>query len=153
MKSKTISQFGRHALLVLALTGATTILAAEDASLRKGLLGTWQGAVVEGDGSKPGGQRFRISELVITTDKITAKDGQGNSLGSGAYQLARSGGTLTIDATGTGGQMQGKTYLGICSVDGNTLKWCSGNPQRPRPTQFKSTPPDGFLMVLTRKQP
>jgi uncharacterized protein (TIGR03067 family) len=118
----------------------------------KQLLGTWEGAAVEGDGSRPGSARARISELVVTPEKITARDGQGSSLGEGTFTLRREGGLLVIDANGTGGPTRGKLYRGILLLDGNTLKWCSGNPEKNRPTQFRSTPPDAFLMVLKRKQ-
>jgi uncharacterized protein (TIGR03067 family) len=106
---------------------------------------------VEGDGSRPGSARARISELVITADKITARDGQGTLIGEGTFTLTRDGATLAIEANGTGGQTRNKRYLGILQLDGDTLKWCSGNPGKPRPTQFRSTPPDAFLMVLKRK--
>ncbi|NBV22317.1 MAG: TIGR03067 domain-containing protein [Proteobacteria bacterium] len=126
--------------------------AAEPPAELKKLLGVWEGAAVEGDGSRPGSARAKISELVITPEKITAKDGQGNPLGEGTFTLGKTGTMLTIDANGTGGQTRGKFYQGILLFDGDTLKWCSGNPGKARPTQFRSTPPDAFLMVLTRKK-
>ncbi|MBI5802566.1 MAG: TIGR03067 domain-containing protein [Verrucomicrobia bacterium] len=136
--------------LLVALTSSSA--AAEHSADLKKLLGTWEGAAVEGDGSRPGSSRARISELVITPEKITAKDGQGNSLGEGTFILGKDGATLTIDASGTGGQTRGKFYRGILSLTGDTLKWCSGNPGKERPKQFRSTPPDAFLIVLTRKK-
>ncbi len=137
-------------LLFGALT-LTTPAADSSADLKK-LLGTWEGAAVDGDGSRPGSARARISELVITAEKITAKDGQGNPLGEGTFTLGKEGAMLTIDANGTGGQTRGKFYKGILLLEGDQLKWCSGNPGKNRPTQFRSTPPEAFLMVLTRKK-
>ena len=132
---------------------ADPVLAADSSAADfKKIEGVWQGAAVDGDGSKPGSARARISELVITAEKITAKDGQGNSLGEGTFKLGRNGNVVTIDASGTAGQTRGKQYLGILIVEGDTLKWCSANPNRPRPAQFRTTPPDAFLMVLTRKK-
>lgn len=141
-------------ILLGCLLGALTFAAsaADHAADLKKLLGTWEGAAVDGDGSRPGSARARISELVITPEKITAKDGRGNSLGEGTFTLGREGAMLTIDASGTGGPTRGKFYRGILLLDGDKLKWCSGNPGKNRPTQFRSTPPDAFLMVLTRKQ-
>lgn len=141
-------------VLLGCLLGALTFTAsaADNSADLKKLLGTWEGAAVEGDGSRPGSERARISELVVTPEKITAKDGRGNSLGEGTFVLGKSGAMLTIDASGTGGQTRGKFYRGILLLEGDTLKWCSGNPGKNRPTQFRSTPPDAFLMVLKRKK-
>jgi uncharacterized protein (TIGR03067 family) len=141
-------------ILLGCLLGALTCAApaADNSADLKQLLGTWEGAAVEGDGSRPGSERARISELVITPEKITARDGRGNSLGEGTFTLGREGAVLTIDASGTGGPTRGKFYRGILLLDGNMLKWCSGNPGKNRPAQFRSTPPDAFLMVLKRKQ-
>jgi len=140
---------------VLALAGvifAIQSLAADDAGERKKLEGTWQGFVVEGTGQNPKQGRVRVTELVITADKISAKGGQGESLGVGSYKLGATGNAKTIDSTGTGGPTLNKSYQGIYTVEGDTLKWCAANPGRPRPTQLVTRPPDQFLMVLTRKK-
>ncbi|MGV3754119.1 MAG: TIGR03067 domain-containing protein [Verrucomicrobiota bacterium] len=138
--------------LIACLGLAQTMLAADVAAEQKKLMGVWQGAAVDGDGSKPGSTRAKISELVITADKVTAKDGQGNSMGEGTYKLGKSGNFLTIDNVATKGQLVGKSYQGILLLEGDNLKWCSNNPGQPRPTAFKTTPPGAFLMVLTRKK-
>ncbi len=127
-------------------------MAADMAADLKKLEGVWEGAAVDGDGSKPGSARARISELIITPQKISAKDGQGNSLGEGTFKLQRLGNVLAIDANGTGGPTRDKQYFGILLLEGDTLKWCSANPGKPRPTEFKSSPPGAFLMVLKRKK-
>ena len=59
-----------------------------------------------------------------------------------------------IDALGTSGKHQGHTYLGLLSLEGEALKWCSGNEQaKGRPAALRTNPKDGhFLMVLTRKK-
>ena len=48
----------------------------------------------------------------------------------------------------------GKNYMGIYKLEGDTLKWCSGNDKaRTRPTEFKTNIGTGhFLMILTRKK-
>ena len=58
-----------------------------------------------------------------------------------------------IDTRGTAGQYTGKEYEGIFSVEGDTLRWCSGNPGKGRPATLKTNTGSGhFLMVLTRKK-
>jgi len=109
-------------------------------------LGAWEGYMADRDGSKHGEIR-----LVITEDKITASNPQGNrEMGAGTYQL--SGGR--IDATGTEGQFAGKKYAGIFDLDGKTLKWCSANdnPRSECPSKMQTNPQAGqFLMVLEKK--
>ena len=128
---------------------ATTATAA--AGDNKDFLGVWEGALMNGDGSNPG-QRQMNMNLTITPDKITST-GQGTP-GDGTYRISGTTGKFRhIDATGTSGQYNGKHYEGIFTIEGNTLKWCSGNPGSPRPKELKTNMGAGcFLMVLTRKQ-
>jgi len=94
-------------------------------------LGTWEGYMADSDGSKHGDIR-----LVITEDKITASNPQGNrEMGAGTYKLS----SRRIDATGTEGQFAGKKYEGIFDLDGKTLRWCSANdnPRSQRPDKMR----------------
>ncbi len=137
------------ALLAAALSLFCHPAAAQD----KSLIGTWEGWLVDGDGSQKSQQRQRIGELVITAQQITCKDARGGSMGAGTYRIGGNGAVRTIDATGTAGQPSGKAFQGIYQVSGDTLKWCSGNDRaRTRPTEFKTNVGNGhFLMLLTRK--
>lgn len=142
-------------LAKLLLTAVVlTLLALPACAQDKALIGTWEGWVVEGDGSKDSQRRQRVGELVITAAQINAKDGRNGSMGTGTYKLGTAGAAKTIDATGTAGQPSGKTFLGIYQVSGDKLKWCSGNDRaKTRPMEFKTNVGNGhFLMVLTRKK-
>lgn len=113
-------------------------------------IGQWEGHVTDGDGSNPGQRRMNIT-LTITEDRITS-GGQGNMMGEGTYKVTGGGKLRRIDATGTAGQYQGKRYEGIFSVEGDTLKWCAGNPGKGRPSELRTNTGSGFfLMVLKRK--
>ena len=118
----------------------------EKDDVKKQLIGTWDGFMADSDGSKRGDIR-----LVITTDKITASNPQGNrEMGAGTYKISGK----RIDATGTEGQFAGKKYEGIFDLDSKTLKWCSANdnPNSTRPTRLQTNPQAGqFLMVLEKK--
>jgi uncharacterized protein (TIGR03067 family) len=115
----------------------------EDASA---ILGTWEGYMADSDGSRHGDIR-----LVITADKITASNPQGDrEMGSGTYKISG----RRIDATGTEGQFAGKKYEGIFDLEGKTLKWCSANdnPRSQRPDKLQTNTQAGqFLMVLEKK--
>lgn len=141
-------------LAKLLLTAATFTLITLSASAQdKALIGTWEGWLVDGDGSQKSQQRQRISEMVITAQQITCKDGRGTSMGAGTYRTGGTGALRTIDATGTAGQPSGKAFQGTYQVSGDTLKWCSGNDRaKTRPAELKTNVGNGhFLMILTRK--
>lgn len=114
--------------------------------VKKQLLGTWDGYMADSDGSRHGDIR-----LVITEEKITASNPQGNrEMGAGTYKVSG----RRIDATGTDGQFAGKKYEGIFDLDGKTLKWCSANdnPNSRRPDKLQTNTQAGqFLMVLEKK--
>lgn len=136
------------------LTVATlTLLALPVSAQDKALIGTWEGWLVNGDGSQQSQRQSRISEMVITAAQITCKDGGNRSMGAGTYRIGGTGAVRTIDATGTAGQPAGKAFQGIYQISGNTLKWCSGNDKaKTRPTELKTNVGNGhFLMILTRK--
>lgn len=120
--------------------------AEEKDDVKQQLIGTWDGFMADSDGSKHGDIR-----LVITADKITASNPQGNrEMGAGTYKISGK----RIDATGTEGQFAGKKYEGIFDLDSKTLKWCSANdnPNSTRPTKLQTNPQAGqFLMVLEKK--
>lgn len=148
MKTNPVRSFGACFLLSLAVAGWPPFIHAQTTA-GKSLVGEWEGHVVEGDGSNQGQRRMNIT-LTITDKKITATGGQGQPMGDGTYRTSG----RQIDATGTSRQYQGKTYPGIYSVEGDTLKWCSCNERsRTRPTALRTSTKDGhFLMVLTRKK-
>lgn len=110
------------------------------------ILGTWEGYMADSDGSRHGDIR-----LVITADKITASNPQGDrEMGAGTYKVSG----RRIDATGTEGQFAGKKYEGIFDLEGKTLKWCSANdnPRSQRPDKLQTNTQAGqFLMVLEKK--
>jgi uncharacterized protein (TIGR03067 family) len=116
----------------------------------KDLVGQWESFVSQGDGSNPQ-QRIARMSLTITPGHVNST-GAG-TIGDGTYRISGGAGKLHyIDSTGTGGQYAGKQYQGIFSIEGNTLKWCAGDPGRGRPNSLRTNPAAGyFLMVLTRK--
>jgi len=113
--------------------------------------GVWEGFLTDGDGSNPGQRRGNIT-LTITSEKITSGSGGGTN-GDGTYKISGGSGKLRrIDTKGTSGQYAGKEYEGVFAIEGNTLKWCSGNPGKGRPDALRTNIGSGhFLMVLTRK--
>jgi uncharacterized protein (TIGR03067 family) len=115
------------------------------------LVGTWQGYVVTGRGEDPNNGPLKL-ELVITSDKIRAKDlRSGESLGEGPYKLGPDKTLKELDATGKVKERPSTTYLGIYELEGDTLKWCVSNGGKDRPTEL-ATRRGKYLMVLKRQK-
>lgn len=122
-----------------------------DADL-KALEGTWRGWVVEGTGTTTDKGPVHL-EIVIRGDRITAKrldDKDSPDLGEGTVRLG-AGKPPTIDATRTAKPGKGKTYPGIYQLDGDTLRWCTSQPNGERPTELV-TKRGQFLMILKRQK-
>jgi uncharacterized protein (TIGR03067 family) len=118
----------------------------------KALEGTWRGWVVEGKGAAADKGPVHL-EIVIRGDRITAKrldDKDSPDLGEGTVRLG-AGKPPTIDATRTAKPGKGKTYPGIYQLDGDTLRWCTAQPNGERPTELL-TKRGQFLMVLKRQK-
>ena len=138
--------------LLLALTACGDEPGGGAAELKK-LAGTWEGYVVEGEGVNPdrGPVHLRVT---IAEAKIDAVDlGQGGKeMGSGTFQIDPAQDIKQIDATGV--ILPGKrerTFAGIYSLDGDTLKWCVDNRGQVRPTEFR-TEKGKYLLILKRKK-
>jgi uncharacterized protein (TIGR03067 family) len=148
-------------LVSLLCFTATAGAQMQDAEEQKKLEGTWVGGVKNGSGSgrsgkagKGGRQGFMVSitEFVIKDGKITAKGDRGSDFGGGTYEINIDANPKTMDAVGVAGKFQGKSYLGIYKLNGDTLEWCAANPGIARPKDFSTTPQVQFHMVLTRKK-
>jgi uncharacterized protein (TIGR03067 family) len=118
-----------------------------------GLEGTWRGWVVDGRGEQPDRghmqMELRIAGTTMSAEEI-GTNRSGGGLGDGTFTVTGNGRSGNLDATGTSGQQNGRSFMGIYEVDGDTLRWCVGN-RRARPTEY-STARGNYLMVL-RRQP
>jgi len=133
----------RITLLVAAALelAALSALAGDD---RKAIVGTWKGTLP--------GEQFGDIELVITPTTIRGRNlTTGKSLGEGTYEIDPE--KRTIDAHGMAEPFQGKLFVGLYSLEGDTLKWVSNGARKKRPSDLVHRPDqDQFLMVLQRQQ-
>jgi hypothetical protein len=111
---------------------------------RNDLLGVWLGGM---PGDPPGS-----IELTITPAKISGRNPRtGKSLGEGTYQIDPK--KKTIDTRGIENPVRGTRYVGLYSIEGNTLKWVSNSRGRKRPVDLVHRPErDQFLMILERQR-
>lgn len=121
-----------------------------------GLAGVWRGWIVEGRGENPNAGQMEV-ELTVQGNRITGRElgtrRAPEGLGAGTYELTagesgrRSG---TLDADGTAGPQDGRHYLGIYELDGDTLRWCvTARRQRP---QAMATDRGNYLLILRRQR-
>ena len=141
------SRFVFLALLVAATTCRhPPRAAAQDppSTEQKKLIGTWRGGWPN--------EKAPSYELVITADRITGKNlKDGTSLGEGTFTIDWK--KQTIDAKRSVDPGKGRSYLGLYSLDGNTLKWCSNNGTKTRPTELTHKPgSDHYLLILKRQE-
>ena len=129
--------------LLFVMAAAVCARGAEaDKEARKALEGVWVGRVEDGATGH---------ELTITTDHITGKKDEKQYLGEGGFKLDLTKKPWKMDATGTKGPQKGRRYLGIYTLEGDTLKWCVSSPGNERPTEL-ATKEGQFLLVLKRQK-
>jgi RNA polymerase sigma-70 factor (ECF subfamily) len=116
------------------------------------LQGTWQQVSCEGPDEIPD-DIVKENILVIKNDTMTMTAGK-----RGGYELTfkldEGKEPRAIDELLVKPEKGGKPYLGIYSLEGDTLKFCFSDPGEKRPTEFTAKPGSGWtLTVFKRKQP
>ena len=140
-------------ILLAALVAVAPITAAragESAPTPELLSGIWEGFVVEGTGENPDRGPVKL-KITIDEREMHGLQFKGETVvdhGKGTFTLAGDAQPVVLDAVQTNERGRQRQYLGICSLEGDTLKWCV-SPQKTRPKEFRSG--DGaFLLVLKR---
>lgn len=118
------------------------------------LSGIWRGWVVRGRGENPNEGEMEV-ELTVEGNRITGRElgtqRASGGLGGGTFTMTGNGNSGNLDADGTEGPQDGRSFMGIYELQGDTLRWCVSNRGRQRPTAM-ATDRGNYLMIL-RKQP
>lgn len=125
--------------------------ATDDAAVRKQLVGLWKGFAVEGRGERPDRGPVKL-EVTITETAIKGIELKGEGTinhGEGTHTLNLKESPRWLDATKTNERGRKEEYLGIYSLEDDTLKWCVSRGKQ-RPTQFE-TVKGSFLVILKRQ--
>jgi uncharacterized protein (TIGR03067 family) len=120
----------------------------------KALSGMWTVVSAERDGKKLTDEQLKGITLTYDgTGKASVKKGD-QLLFDGTIRIDPTKKPKTQDATQTSaGENKGKTTLSIYEVDGDTLKICSAEPGKDRPTEFSAKPGSGhFLREFKREK-
>lgn len=125
----------------------------EDTTARKQLVGLWKGFAVEGKGERPDRGPVKlevtIAETAIKGIEIKGEGTINHGAGTHTFNLKES--PRWLDATKTNERGRKEEYLGIYSLEGDTLKWCVSRGKQ-RPTEFL-TAKGSFLVILKRQSP
>ena len=138
--------------VAVALVGTAAVGAEKPGGDAPKLDGVWRGFTVEGKGENPDRGPVHL-ELTIKGNRIHAKrlDGQRLPMTEGTFTIAP-GKPMQMDGTETNARGRTRTYLGICDLTGDTLRWCVATPRNARPTEFETKRPQ-FLVILKRHKP
>jgi len=134
-------------LLTQIAWGAET----DEKAVRQKLAGVWKGFTVEGRGENPNRGPVKL-ELRITEQEIAGLEFKGTNIvdhGKGGYTLDLSQNPARLDAAKASERGRKQEYVGIYSLEGDTLKWCV-SPQKARPETFE-TKKGQFLLILKRQ--
>ncbi len=71
--------------------------------------------------------------------------------GTGEFSLALAQKPANLNAWKAGPNGRKQTYVGIYTLEGDTLKWF-GSPRKTRPAEFR-TGGGSFLLILKRQKP
>jgi len=116
--------------------------------------GIWRGWVVEGRGETPNSGQMEI-ELTVEGNRITGRElstrRAPGGIGGGTFISTGDGRSGNLDAEGTSGPQDGRSFQGIYEYDGEVLKWCVSNRGRQRP-QTMATDRGNYLLILRQQK-
>jgi len=116
------------------------------------LQGTWQQVSCDGKDKVPD-DLVKKTTLVVKDDTITVQTDGAFSYEL-TFKLDESKAPKTVDEALVKPEKGNKPYLGIYSLEGDTLKFCFSDPGQERPTEFTGKAGSGWtLTVFKRKQP
>ena len=115
------------------------------------LQGIWQQVSCEGPDEVPD-DIVKENLLVIKDDTITVTAGK-----RGGYELTfkldESKKPKTMDEMLVKPEKGDKPYLGIYSLEGDTMTWCFSNPGEKRPTEFTGKAGSGWTLTVFKRKP
>ena len=114
---------------------------------RTELTGTWQGTSFEREGTRASEAQLADIQLVIDADGNTRSLIGGKVFLAGPCTIDPTQDPMTLDVTYTEGVNKGRTSLGIFKIEDGVLTICRRPPDKPRPTDFKSGPVSGAILI------
>jgi uncharacterized protein (TIGR03067 family) len=127
-----------------------TVLARDDATDdRKQMDGTWLPVSAEMAGAKYPDQILKSMKLVLKDDSYTVEVGKQTDLGTTKIDPSKS--PRALDIKGTKGPNEGKTFLCIYELKGDTLRVCYDLSGEKRPSEFATKANTKLFMVTYQR--
>lgn len=136
-------------LAAILLTVGASLSPADEKKDSDKLQGTWTFVSME-RGGQAMAQGDPAPTITFDGDKFTVKAGD-TVLQAGTNVFDSKQKPKTVDAKVSEGEGKGTTMLGIYEIDGDNLKACFDMEGKKRPTEFKSTAGDGYMLVVLKR--
>src|SRR5262245_7183846 len=136
---------------LMLLTGVAPAFAETAEEAAKKLQGTWTATKAERDGKAADdvvGHR-----LAFTDNRFQIQSKDGKTLYEGTFKLDPGAKPAAIDFEQMAGDLKGKAWKGIYSLDGDMLTICDNAPNRDkaRPAVFEAKPDSGHICVIFKR--
>jgi uncharacterized protein (TIGR03067 family) len=142
-------------MLTLATVGFFLVAADDPKAEQAKLQGTWLVVAAERNGKKSPAEELKQVKptLTIKGDKLSTSfqnNGKEVTDDTGSFKIDPSTKPKSIDLTGF--PVPGKTFKGIYELDGDMLKICIGETDRPKEFASKAESKTGLLMLKKVKK-
>jgi uncharacterized protein (TIGR03067 family) len=136
--------------ILLAIILFTATARSQDrADERKLLQGTWLPTAAEVSENPFGEATLKIMKLVVEGDKYAVT--VGISVDLGTIRIDPAAKPKTMDIISTDGPNQGKTFLAIYELNGDTLRICYDLTGKVRPTEFKTRKGEPLFLATYKR--
>jgi uncharacterized protein (TIGR03067 family) len=136
---------------LLTVLASSIVLGSDEKSDQDAVQGTWLGVTAEFAGQKWPEAMAKALQLVIDHDKYLVKDGEATD--KGTIKLESSEKVKSMVIKGTDGPNNGKTFLAIYELKGDSLTICYDLEGKELPTEFKTKEKTKqFLVTYKRKK-
>ena len=142
-----------HALIVLSLVFLLAANDAKETAVKKDLQklqGTWTVVSMEMDGKLMSADARQKIKLTLHGENYVFKNGGGGN--AGLYKLDPTKDPKELDIVVAGGAENGKVYLVIYKIEGNTMTQCMELSNKNRPREFTGKAGSGCALEIWQRQ-
>lgn len=119
---------------------------------RQQIKGTWQIVGLEINGNPANAEDIQKMVVVNGSDGTWALYSDGEMVAKGTSTFDPTQKPKTLDFEATEGGAQGSRYQGIYELGESKRRMCFSPPDKPRPTEFVSTPGSGIILVKFQRK-
>lgn len=135
--------------LFVALLCVASVQAQDVDAERKALSGTWMPTAAELGGKPLPEDMLKAMKLVLAGEKYTVTVGP--AVDRGTFKLDPAKKPRAMDIVGVDGPNEGKTFLAIYELQGNTLRVCYDLSGKTRPGEFKTSREALYLLITYQR--